>query len=319
MKRVFLIIVFLLFTFSILFTQNTQGRAKLRGVVTDLEGKPLRGVMVKLFSVRANGFHSQVPKTDGSGKWKALFVRGGRWKIDFEKVGYATAKMNVELAFTGGKYTPFVSGEIQEVIQVKMQKLKGPSLGENIVKEIEQVQVILSEQRIEDALKRFLQIKEKYKEVEGIAFVNLYIGNCYSMLEKYEKAIEYFKAAVEKYPENKDLIISIGNSYNNLKKFDKAMEWFNKISTDDINNEDSLYNIGVIFYNSSKYEEALKYFKKSTEVNPKFAEGFYQLGMTYTAMNKVQEAVETLKKFIEMAPDSPNYQTAKAIIDAFSK
>ena len=96
-------------------------------------------------------------------------------------------------------------------------------------------------------------------------------------------------------------------------RFDKM------ISSEEIKNEDSLYNIGVIFYNASKYDDALKYFKRATELNAEFAEAQFQLGMTYTAMNKPKEAVEVLKKFIEMAPDSPNYQTAKAIIDAFSK
>ena len=98
----------------------------------------------------------------------------------------------------------------------------------------------------------------------------------------------------------------------------QAMEWFNKLSHDDIQQEDTLYNIGVIYYNNSQYDKAVTYFKKATEVNTTFSDAFFQLGMTYTAMDKPKEAVETLKKFMELDPESANFQTAKAIVDAFS-
>jgi tetratricopeptide (TPR) repeat protein len=63
----------------------------------------------------------------------------------------------------------------------------------------------------------------------------------------------------------------------------------------------------------------LKYFNKAIEINPEFAPAYYQLGMTYTALSKTTEAVEALKKFMELDPESPDFQTAKAIVDAFSK
>jgi hypothetical protein len=41
--------------------------------------------------------------------------------------------------------------------------------------------------------------------------------------------------------------------------------------------------------------------------------------MTHTALNQIPESLDALKKFMELAPDSPNFGTAKAIVDAFSK
>jgi cytochrome c-type biogenesis protein CcmH/NrfG len=55
------------------------------------------------------------------------------------------------------------------------------------------------------------------------------------------------------------------------------------------------------------------------EIDGDFAEGYYQLGMSHTALNQIPEALEALKRFMELAPDSPDYGTAKAIVDAFSK
>jgi superkiller protein 3 len=75
----------------------------------------------------------------------------------------------------------------------------------------------------------------------------------------------------------------------------------------------------VIAYNKGDFETAAKYFKKATEIDPKFGDAFFQLGMAYTGLNKQNEAVEVLKKFMEIAPDSPNFETAKAIVEAFKE
>jgi tetratricopeptide (TPR) repeat protein len=82
---------------------------------------------------------------------------------------------------------------------------------------------------------------------------------------------------------------------------------------------DTLLNVGIILYNKSEYTEAMKYFKRCTEVSPDFADGFYHLGMSHTALNNIPEAVAALKKFMEMAPDSPNYEIAKAVVEAYAK
>lgn len=295
-----------------IFSQATSGNGKMSGIVTDAEtGKPIEGVAVKLYCVRAKAFHSQPAKTNKEGEWKALYLRGGLWYLDFEKVGYETKKITFTLETTPGSKKPS--------IDIQMRKIEGPALEDMVLKEIDAANRLLIERKFDEALKSFKNIQEKNKEVSGIEIVNLYIGNCYAMMEEYSKSVEFYKKAVEKYPKNKELIISIGNAYNNIQDFDSAMEWFQKISFEEIDNVDTLYNIGIIYYNKARYEEAIKYFKKTTEIFNEFADGFYQLGMTYTALNKIPEALTALKRFMELDPDSPNYETAKAIVDAFSQ
>ena len=210
-------------------------------------------------------------------------------------------------------------GMRRDAIEIKLRKVEGPTLDAGVVDEINKARDLLNDNKFQEAITAFLDIKEKFKESSGITIVNLYIGNAYSSKDEYTKAIDFFKEAVEKYPKHTGLILSIGNAYNNMNQSDKAMEWFKKIPFEEIGNVDTLYNIGVGFYNSFKYEDALKYLKKSVEIDDTFAPGYYQLGMTYTAMSKTTEAVAALKKFMEIDPESPDFQTAKAIVDAFSK
>ncbi len=319
MKKVLIILIALLISATMIFSQATSGKVQMRGEVTDFQtGKPIEGVKVKLYCVRAKSFHSVSPKTDTEGKWRSLFMRGGRWFIDLEKVGYGPRKIAASYNFVNGKYFCFYKGEKLDILKIKMQKIQGPALEDSIIKEIEEGNALLADKKTKKALSKFMEIIEKYKGREGIAIVNLYVGNCYSLLEKYEKAIEYFQVAVKKYPKHKGLILSIGNSYSNLKQADKAMEWFHKLSYEDLTNTDTLYNIGINYYNNMKYNDAVKYFGRAIEFKEDFADAYYQLGMTYVALNKIPEALKTLKKFIELDPESPNFTTANEIIKAFS-
>jgi len=312
MKKLLIFVGIVILSVSLFSQAGTAGRGKLRGIVLDAQtGQPIEGVTVKLYSLKARAYLRPYPKTGKDGKWKALYIRGGMWNIDFEKVGYETFKTSIKVDTAPGRKRP--------VLKVALRKVEGPELDQSIVKDIEKGQHLLSQNKIDEALNLFLDIASKNKDKPGVEIVNLYIGNCYSSKEKYEEAIKYYKKALKKYPKNKNLILSIGNAYTNLKDEKSAMEWFNKLSFEDINNPDTLYNIGVSFYNAYKYSKAVKYFEKATKVNPDLADAFYWLGMCYTGLNKIPEAISALEKFMKLAPDSPNYNTAKAVVDAFKK
>ena len=282
----------------------------MSGTVTDQDtGQPIEGVTVKLFMAEVGEYHQPFPKTDAQGKWSVYYIRKGRWDLDFVKDGYEVTKISYVVDPTPGTKNP--------PIELKMKKVEGPVVAQNIMKEIGNANNLIVEKKYDDALKELLAIKDKYKGEPGIEIVNVNIGNCYSIKGDYQKAIEYYLKSQEKFPNNKEIILSIGNAYNNLHEFAKAMEWFNKLKIDEIGNVDTLYNIGVIAYNNNDFEKALTYFKKATEIDNQFADGFYQLGMTYIGLEKNQEGIAALKKFMELAPNSPNYETAKAVVDAF--
>jgi tetratricopeptide (TPR) repeat protein len=316
-KKIFLIIVIagMLVTAwipTLLYPQLTKGRGKMNGMVTEEDtGKPIEGVTVKMFYPNANVYHTPAPKTDAEGKWRVTYIRGGLWNLDFSKSGYETKKISY--------YVDTRAGVAKKSIEVQLRKLEGPAAAKSILDEIDKAVALIIEKKFDQALTELQAIKEKFQGEPGVEIVYLHIGNCYSNKGNYQKAIEYYLKSLEKFPNNRELILSIGNAYGNLNDLEKATEWFNKLKIDDIGNIDTLYNIGVIAYNKGDFDRALTFFKKSTEINSEFAEGLYQLGMTYTALNQQDEAVEVLKKFMELDPKSPNYETAKAVVEAFEQ
>lgn len=316
-KKIFLIFVIASMVVTawmptLLYPQLTKGRGKMNGIVTEEgTGQPIEGVIVKLFHPKANDYHAVSPKTDAEGKWRITYVRGGLWNLDFSKDGYETKKISY--------FVDTRAGIPKKAIELQLRKLEGPAAAQTILDEINKAVALITEKKYDQALTELQAITEKFQGEQGVEIVYLHMGNCYSNKGNYQKAIEFYLKTLEKFPNNKELILSIGNAYGNLNDFEKATEWFNKLKIDDIGNIDTLYNIGVIAYNNGNFDRALTFFKKATEIDTGFAEGFYQLGMTYTALNQQKEALEVLKKFMELDPKSPNYETAKAVVEAFEQ
>jgi tetratricopeptide (TPR) repeat protein len=310
MKKVLIIAALaILLTGTLLAQSGVIGKGKIRGVVFDsASGQPLEGVTVKLFSLKSQAYFMPYPKTDMEGKWKAIFVRGGTWNIDFEKTGYEMKKISYRVDETPGAKQP--------EIEIRLTKIEGIALTNDIVSELEKGNALFADKKYTEALRAYEDILKKSPDV-FIIYKNL--GNCYFAMEQYDKAVEYYLKLYDKQPKSAEIMTLIGNSYANAKNMEKAMEWYGKIPFEEIKDIDTLYNIGANLTNNNKNDLALKYFLRAVEVDADFADGYYQLGMTYTALNRIPEALQALKKFMDLDPESPNFGTAKAIVDAFSK
>ncbi|MCU0236636.1 MAG: tetratricopeptide repeat protein [Acidobacteria bacterium] len=286
-----------------------QGKGRIKGrVFDDKTGQPLEDVTVRLFSVKAQAAYVPNPRTDSEGNWKALYLRGGSWNIDFEKAGYETKKISYRVDETPGAK--------QVEIEVRLARIEGLALTNNLVTELEKGNQLFAEKKFAEALKAYEDILARNPDV-FIIYKN--IGNCHFAMENYGKASENYLKLYEKQPGSAEIMTLIGNSYVNAQDMEKAMEWYGKIPFAEITDIDTLYNIGANLTNNNKNDMAIKYFKRSVEIDGDFAEGYYQLGMSHTALNQIPEALEALKRFMELAPDSPDFGTAKAIVDAFSK
>jgi tetratricopeptide (TPR) repeat protein len=309
MKKFSGIILLVVFLTVALYSQSgVDGKGKIKGTVIDEKtGLPLEGVTVKLYSVRAQNYYLPSPKTNDEGKWRALYIRGGAWNLDFEKTGYETAKLSCLVNLSAGAKQPD--------IEVKLKKIEGIALTNDLVGELEKGNVLFAEKKYPEAMTAYEEILKNNPDI-FIIFKN--IGNCYFAMEKYDQAVENYLKLFEKQPNSAEVMTLIGNSYVNAKNMEKAMEWYQKIPIEGITDTTALYNIGVNLINNNKNDLALNYFKRSVEINPEFDSGYYQLGMTYTALNQIPEALVALKKFMELAPESPDFGTAKAIVDAFS-
>ena len=200
MKRIILFsAIIFLFSLSAL-SQDYAGKARTGGIVTDEEGNPVEGVKVKLFCLKTeSGFEKY---TDDKGVWKASWVKGGTWYIDFEKVGYMPKNISTELS------------ELQKnpVIPTVLEKSDEVLMTKSVKEDFDKGYILYEEGNYNEAIEVFKKVIEDYPDAY---IVNMSMGDCCFNMEDYAKAEEYYLKVLEMEPENHDVKIAIGNCYSN--------------------------------------------------------------------------------------------------------
>jgi TolA-binding protein len=304
MKKIVLITALVLVAGAFLAAQDYKGKARVTGFVTDEQGKPIEGVRVKLFCLKANeGFEL---KTDKEGKWVAAWVRGGDWNVDFEKVGYEVRKIAVNL--NENKKNPDVV--------LSLKKVEGLVVTDEIKDLLTKGNDLFENKKYDEALAVYQGIITKFPDVYPIYRS---IGNCYFAQEKYDLAEQNYLKILEKDPKNVQAIVMIARCYQNRGDSAKALEWFGKININEITDPDDLYNLGTNYYNSSKFAEALVYYQKAVEKKSDFTDALYQLGLTYLNLQKNAEAIATFENYLKIDPDSPRAAQVKGFLEYLRK
>jgi len=207
MKKIIFLLILILLTVIILFSQVYKGKGRLMGTVSDEEGNPLEGVKVKLFLVRHNAGFEVV--TDVEGRWVASWIRNGTWNIDFEKVGYEPFKTSVQVSEAGRR---------NPEVHINLKKAEGLLLTDELKDSLNEGNRIFDEGKYKESIEAYTKILEDYPE----AYIILKnIGNAYFQMEDYDKAEEYYKKLLEKEPENNEAMMLIGNCYTNRGENEK--------------------------------------------------------------------------------------------------
>jgi tetratricopeptide (TPR) repeat protein len=304
MKKSASLMFILLLSAPLVFSQGYKGQGRFTGIVTDDQGKPLAGVKVKLFSLKGqSGFETE---TDRDGEWKALYVRGGTWNIDFEKPGYMPKKLSAEIK----EY------DRNKPIEIQMEKVEGLVITDELKAALSRGNELYEAGKYDEAAAAYQTIVEANPDAYVI-YMN--VGNCHFQQQKYDLAEECYRKVLEKDPQNAEAILLIGNTYTNRGQDGQAMEWYDKIDFQKITDPMVLFNLGSNFYKQSKLDQALKYYQRAVELKPDFLDAVYQLGLTYLARNNYPEAIAAFENYLKLDPDSERAGQVKGFIEFLKK
>jgi tetratricopeptide (TPR) repeat protein len=96
--------------------------------------------------------------------------------------------------------------------------------------------------------------------------------------------------------------------------YEKAIEYFNAALLFESNDAYVYYNRGLCFYYLKAYENAEKDFLNAVYINPLFAEACSQLGIIYSLQEKFNEAEKYMDKALEIMPDNGIYYYNKGLM-----
>jgi tetratricopeptide (TPR) repeat protein len=148
-------------------------------------------------------------------------------------------------------------------------------------KEIRKAIALYGRGQVIDALALFQSAAEKPLKVYESWEVHNYIGSCYLVLDKFEKALAAYNKSLEENAKNHNVWVNKGVSLRNLDRLDDAEECYRKaleLKPDYAELHSSLGSLCIVRDNPS---EAVKHFQRAIELNPSLAvaHGNYALAL----------------------------------------
>ncbi len=303
----------------------------VKGKVTDDKGQPIVGASIVIQAVDSK-VRSYNTKTDKKGTYIYMGLPAGDYYVVARAQGfspnYAPAKPSIQqesvidLVLTPGPdgKLPFEMSQ-QELDQIrkeaeKAEKRKAVSAE---VQAIFDSGLQLAQQgKDQEAIEEFKKALEKDPEQTNI------MGNMaesYSKLGKDAEALEIYQKAIAIRPNDAALYTNMGVILSKMGKNAESQEAFKKAAAlNPAASAQNFYNIGATLVNNGRTAEAADAFKQAIAADANFAEAYYQLGMCLSGKpDTMPDAIKALQKYIQIGQKPDQVEVAKQIIAALQQ
>jgi tetratricopeptide (TPR) repeat protein len=135
------------------------------------------------------------------------------------------------------------------------------------------------------------------------AIENFNRGKKYFEEGNYEKAVEAFKRAVNKYPKRDDTYFYLGYSYSALGQSKPAIEAFQKVLDLDAKHFTALFNLGNAYADEGQYEKAIESYHRVTTLQANVPRVYYNMGVAYIELNRSEDAVKAFREATRLRAD----------------
>ncbi len=219
---------------------------------------------------------------------------------------------NLALCYAQGK--DYVKA--QEVLAAAKEKFPN---SQSITKLMKDVKADLDAETLDGAYKAYnsgdyQKAIELYSKMPETTDILLGIAGAYQGLGQENKALDYYKKALNKNPENSELTYTIGAIYANAQNYEEARNYFMKavkLNPSNLMAKEGLADMNDILSQGSvveaarlmdaqQYEEALTLLNKAISINPKNSDAYYYRGSVYDAQKKSEQAIDSYKKSLEL-------------------
>lgn len=161
---------------------------------------------------------------------------------------------------------------------------------DNMMLLLREAQLLASTGKLSRAIPRLKNLLRFEPRNEEILMT---LASVYSQLREHNQAIKYLQEAM-KVADNDlrdELWIEMALEYENLDRFDKAIETLKSAIEINPENETALYELAYCFEMSDRLEDSIKYFRSFIDDEPYSFPVWYNLGNIYQKKGELQEAI----------------------------
>ena len=143
-----------------------------------------------------------------------------------------------------------------------------------------------------------LLIKEDYSPAQ------LDMAHIYSLLERYEDAINRYKIAFEYCKPDAFTYYNIGECHEQLENYDQARAYYKKAVKMVPDFAQAWYGIGVTLEAQDRWYEAIHYIKKAIDIDNQHGDYWFALGDCEYKLSNFDIAEACYKRVIDFDPDN---------------
>lgn len=294
MKHVRLIALAMLFVPSLLLAQ-AQGRVK--GTVTDAEGKPVADATVIITCPSITTYRKEM-KTDENGIFATLIVDGTKqYVFHIEKDGYQAVEQ---------LHKPLIGGQTLEVEFELLSLQQAREQAEQEVKEQPGYKQLGEGRDLLEAGKT-AEARAKFAEAVRIK-PDLHLGwQQLAVLDfdagKHAEALQEAERCLQASPNFAPCLAVAANSAQETGDKAKYEQYISAYKLANPTDPAMLYNDVVPLLNAGKLDEAQPLLEGILEIDPDFADALYQLAIIHINKGEYKESKELLDHFLEVAPE----------------
>jgi len=318
-KNIFIIFIVSVLCLSLslnLSAQQGRGKGRLRGQVLDEVGNPIEGA--KIVAQHLKYKTTFTSESDEKGNWAVAGLGTGYFRITASKEDYGTVYHEMRVSQFSKKNPPlsFTLRKIQ-VAEMNMPAIQDEG---SVVLFEEGNELFDQEKYAEAAVKfeEFIRKNPSVFQV-NINIGNCYkeMGEYDKAIETYTKILEKVKEEKESIEGDESAakaLAGMGETYFKQGNLEKASEYFRQAIDNFPEDETLAFNVGEIFFKQGETDKAIEYFLLAVKIKESWAPPHRQLGYAYLNKGKYRLAVDSLKKFVELAPDDPQAENIKNLI-----
>ena len=128
--------------------------------------------------------------------------------------------------------------------------------------------------------------------------IHLKLADMYFWSSKYEQAIKYYSISGIGPEKEEKRFENLGYCYLNTKQYLKAIDVFERLSKKAPEKIDFKIALANVYYSRGQIDEALGQFKKIVELEPTNADAVVKLAEIYATKKEYQKAIDICKQFL---------------------
>jgi tetratricopeptide (TPR) repeat protein len=129
------------------------------------------------------------------------------------------------------------------------------------------------------------------------------LGYCQVGLNNPAAAIKAYQEAVKTNPTDENLYFILGDYYVKLGRNQEAIESYQQVIRMKPDFEAAHFRLGIIYSQLGRLDEGAQAFNTVIRINPDAAPAYFNVGITYTKLGRYQDAIEAHKEGLRINPN----------------